>query len=181
MQMRKSNQYYKEVEALRRMTLLFKTMTKEQAGAYLNISEEESLKVMRAFGRLRKGYFDENGELIAVSKSHVEMTSGVLAVYLDFLRNGMATAPFPSADLFVGCLFMDPSEEILYEIIHIPHGEEEMANQLLLARKADDGGFFKEKRSVVVLDNIEQWERMRLKQVFSYCVIKENGEVSYYG
>ena len=66
MRMRKPNQYYKEVEALKRMTLLFKSMTKEQVGAYLKISEEEALKVMKAFGRMRRGYFDEGRECIAV-------------------------------------------------------------------------------------------------------------------
>ena len=172
---------YQVPEDLLDMTLLFKSMTKEQVGAYLKISEEEALKVMKAFGRMRRGYFDEGRECIAVSKTHVEMASRVLVVYLDFLNHGMVAAPFASADPFVGCLFIDSVEEILYEIIHIPYGEEEMANQLLSNRHMEKEDFFKEKRRVVVLDSIEQWERIHLKQVFSYCVVKENGEVSYYG
>lgn len=179
--MRKANQYYREVEMLKRMTLIFHGMTKHQVALFLQKSEEEALFIMKCFGRMRKGYFDEVSERIAEAKQKVGFSSKALTVYLDFYKNGIAGTPFSSKAPFIACVFFDVRDEILYEIIHIPFGEENLACKLIQNGNVDDGEVFSERRRIVIIDSLERKEFALLSDVFTYCDVNADGKVIYYG
>ena len=179
--MRKANQYYREVEILRRMILIFHGMTKRQVAVLLRVTEEEALMIMKCFGRMRKGYFDETSERIAESKQKVGFSSKALTVYLDFYKNGIAGTPFASKTPFIACVFYDVKDEILYEIIHIPFGEENLASSLIKNRNEGAGEMFSECRRIVILDSLERKDFVLLTDVFVYCNVNADGKVIYYG
>ena len=62
----------------------------------------------------------------------------------------------------------------LYEVIHIPQGQENLFNELLRLPTRDGG------RRLVVVDRIGQEPLIDFPDIVGFCTVDENGIVSYY-
>lgn len=179
--MRKRNQYYSDVEKLKRLVMIFGVATKKQVAAYLEIPEEKAELVMRAYGRVGGGYVSTDFGVIAKAEAFKDFTAKALDVYLDFKKNGIAGEVYPNAKPFVACCFADPSESVLYELLQISFGEEVLASKCVSESGFTYGPGFFEQRKVVIVESAERIPFVSIDDVFSYCIVEADGRVSYYG
>lgn len=98
--------------------------------------------------------------------SNIARAVWVLLHFLDMVQYH-AAGEYPVTLYFFG-------KSVLYEVIHIPVGQEIMVSQLLQMPTRDSG------RRIVLVDKLSQIAQIDFPDIVAFCTVSNYGKVNYY-
>ena len=94
-------------------------------------------------------------------------TAWILIDFIDRVEYHCSTVEFPVKIIFL-------AKEELFEIIHVPTGQETLVSHLMQTR-SNDGS-----HRIVLVDAPEQIHQLNFPNISGFCTVNEAGKVSYY-
>lgn len=167
----RDNLYANEAKEIVRVITLYKTLTSEQVYR-LFPGKESSIKNLLSV-LIRQGrifYNPTTGRLSANQECDSAPDMGMIAAFwilLDFIDK---VEYHTSSDFPVKISFFYDSE--MYEIIHVPFGQEILIGHALLCKD--------EARRIILVESPEQIENVQVPDVSGFCTVSLDGTICYY-
>ena len=165
--------YGNEAADLLRNIAMYKTLTEEQACRFYPGKGEAIKNLLAYLSRQRRIYRNpQNSRVSADATCDAKVDAGMLAavwVLLDFIESVEyhSVGEYP-----VKICFFAGGE--LYEIIHVPQGQEVMMNHALAGSRDAPA------RRIIVVDNPEQIGAIHIPDVSGFCSVGAGGNAQYY-
>ncbi len=163
--------YGQEAASILRDITMYRVLTEEQL-LRLYPGKQNQVRNLLSF-LTRQGRILRDGEYYAASAEALdEIDRWMLAavwVLIDFIDqvDYHSTGDFPAKLIFFA------SNEV-YEIIHVEEGKETLISQVLSAYAENPS------RYLLMVDSLEQIERLDIPNTSGFCTVTLEGEVQYY-
>ena len=116
--------------------------------------------------RTENARYYANAEVRSKADGSIARAVWVLLDFLDMVQYH-AAGEYPVTLYFFG-------KGVLYEVIHIPVGQEIMVSQLLQTPTRDSG------RRIVLVDKLSQIAQIDFPDIVAFCTVSNYGKVNYY-
>lgn len=131
-------------------------------------------KIIKYLVRNGQAYVDVNNSLIAISKESCtkdvdNKTLAAFDVMLKFVKKitYQTKYEFPFQICFL-------TGEQQYQVIYVQSGDEQHINAVLKATNNEDVKY------LIIVENLEQVEKLTIENVYRYCIVHEDGSVDGY-
>lgn len=167
----KDQSYSQEAASLLRDISMYRALRKEQL-LRLYPGKEQRVRILLDY-LIKQGRIHHIGTVYCADPSCADGVDwGLLAavwVLVDFIDRVEfhSIGEFPAKVIFI-------ADSDVYEVIHIERGKETMMCQIM-SRRGDDTPL-----SLVLVDDPEQINDLKLPNVCGYCTVSPKGEVEYY-
>lgn len=165
--------YANEATELLRLISMYPGLSLQQLCRFFSGKDEKIktlLSHLKKQGRITQS--DTNGYIPAGSEANhsdisLLLTAWVLLDFIDRVEYHCSTVEFPVKIIFL-------ANEELFEIIHIPSGQETLTNHIMQTRHNDGS------HRIVLVDEPEQIHQLNFPDISGFCTVNEVGKVSYY-
>lgn len=165
--------YANEATELLRLISIYPGLSPQQLCCFFS-GKEDKIKTLLSHltkqGRITTS--DTDGYIpVGADASHPDIgllqAAWVLIDFIDRVEYHCSTVEFPAKIIFL-------ANEELFEIIHIPFGQEPMSNHIMQSRNNDGS------HRIVLVDAPEQIHQLIFPGISGFCTVNETGKVSYY-
>lgn len=164
--------YAKEAGMLLETVSTYHTLRTEQLYKLFQPQKLNTVKMLlRRYAREQRLFLSKDESLVSADSEMPENSNLTRAfwVLLDFIDK----AEYHTAGIFpvLICFFADGE---LYEIIHVPYGQEAMISVALTKTEKEPS------KRILLLDELNQMANIRIDNIAGYCLVTPEGTVSYY-
>lgn len=164
--------YRQEATSMLRDITMYQALRKEQFVALYPGKQQAIEKLLTYLVRQSRIQWDSEKQVYRCMEAKDDIDPGMAAavwVLIDFINHVdfHSVSDYPTKIIFF-------AEECIFEIIYVDSGKEALINSLLVSTGDSPS------RYLVIVENEEQIQLLKIPNVVAYCTVSPSGEVQYY-
>lgn len=164
--------YANEAGVLLEIMATYRTLQTEQLYRMFPAAKQSAIKMLLTrYVREQRLFQSADEKKVSVDPDIKSNSSLIKAIWvlLDFIDK----AEYHTAGLFpvLICFF---AQGELYEIIHVPSGQEPMISVALSRTEKEPA------KRILILDEIEQTDQLTIPGIAGFCTVSDSGEIQYF-